>query len=290
MSERAPQLAIIGDLHGAWNDGDVQYFNGTDYELLLFTGDLGGGLTRDSLAIARSLASLKPPALVMLGNNDAPQYAAIAAELTYQHGLAGLMSTGDSEASTPPTRTCGFSTHALDLAGLRATLIACRPFAMGGSELSFPAELSERYRVASLDDARDRLRALVDSAETEHLVFLAHNGPTGLGTAPSDAWGRDFGGLTGDWGDRDLADAVAYARERGRKPLAVVAGHMHWSDARPRRWCVEQDGTLYVNAACVPRVLAANGEQRRVHLALTLSPAGARVRLVKVPAKGDAWR
>jgi uncharacterized protein (TIGR04168 family) len=282
------ELAIIGDLHSVWNDDDVRYFNGTEYELLLFTGDLGGGVTRDSLAIARSLSSLKRPALVMLGNNDVQEYAAIAAELTYQRGLAGLMSEGEGEAATPPIRTCGFSAHPLDLSGLRATLIACRPFAMGGNELSFPAELCERYSVASLDDSRDRLRALVDSTDSEHLVFLAHNGPTGLGTAASDPWGRDFGGKTGDWGDRDLADAIAYAHERGRRPLAVIAGHMHWSDARPRRWFVERKGTLYVNAACVPRVLETNGEQRRVHMALTLSRAGAHVRLVKVPSAGDS--
>jgi uncharacterized protein (TIGR04168 family) len=130
---------------------------------------------------------------------------------------------------------------------------------------------------------RDRLRDLVDRSATEHLLFLAHNGPTGLGMTPRDPWGRDFGGETGDWGDDDLSDAVAYARERGRRPLAVIAGHMHWSDARPRRWCVEHAGTLYINAARVPRVFDVNGGTNRLHLALTLTAGEARVRLVEVP-------
>jgi uncharacterized protein (TIGR04168 family) len=286
-SGNPPELAIIGDLHSAWNEDDVAYFNAADYPMLLFTGDLGGGLTRDGVAIARSLSALRRPALVMLGNNDVPEYAALSAELTYQRGVADLM--GD-EAAAPfaPVRTCGFSAHALSLGGFEVTLIAGRPFAMGGNELSFPTALHDSYGVSSLAQSRERLCALVDGCETEHLLFLAHNGPSGLGDTPDDPWGRDFGGLTGDWGDDDLADAVAHARARGRQPLAVIAGHMHWSRARPRRWQVHRDGTLYVNAARVPRVFETEGVRRRQHLALTLSPTATRVRTVEVPASRAA--
>lgn len=288
MPETTPQIAIIGDLHSAWTEADVRYFNGARYELLLFTGDLGSSLTRDSLVIARSLANLQRPALVMLGNNDVPHHAAISAELTYRRGVAGLLRSDELQA--PLLRTCGFSAHRLAFAGLEATLIAGRPFAMGGDDLSFAAALDAAHGVSSAAQARERLRALVDGADTELLVFLAHNGPTGLGATQAHAWGRDFGGATGDWGDSDLTDAVAYARERGRKPLAVIAGHMHWSDARPRQWYVERDGTLYVNAARVPRVFAVNGQVRRMHFALSLSPERAHVAPVEVPAIDDTSR
>ncbi len=287
-SNHAVELAIVGDLHSAWNQEDVDYFNGTSYHSLLCTGDLAGGSLRDGVAIARSLSGLKRPALVMLGNNDVPEYAALSAELTYRRGVADLMGGDDRVAPGALVRTCGFSAHPLSCGGFDVTLIAGRPFAMGGNELSFPTALHESYGVTSLEESRSRLCALVDGCETEHLLFLAHNGPTGLGDTPDAAWGRDFGAQTGDWGDDDLADAVAYARGRGRKPLAVIAGHMHWSDARPRRWCVDRDGTLYVNAARVPRVFETNGWRRRLHFALSLSPATARVRSVEVPAGRSA--
>jgi uncharacterized protein (TIGR04168 family) len=283
MSDDRPQVALVGDLHSAWDAEDVRYFNASRYELLLFTGDLGSGATGDALSIARSIASLRRPALVMLGNNDVPHYAAISAELTVQRGLAGLFAEDAAERAAL-TQTCGLSLHSLSLTGIDLTLIAARPFAMGGNECSSPSALFESYGIAGLDESRDRLRALVDSAPTEQVLFLAHNGPTGLGGSPRDSWGRDFGGQTGDWGDSDLADAVAYTKERGKKPLAVIAGHMHWSDRRPREWCVRRDGTLYVNAARVPRIFERAGVRRRVHVALTLSPESAAVRLVEVAA------
>jgi len=280
MPELSPQVAIIGDLHSGWNEFDVRYFNQSRYEVLLFTGDLGG-------RIARSIASLERAALVMLGNNDVRQYAAITAELTYQRGLSGLLSADEGGLVEVTTRTCGFSSHVLSLADLDVTLIAGRPFAMGGSEFSFPDALRQSYEVGSLDESRERLRGLVDSISTEHVVFLSHNGPTGLGAERTDTWGRDFGGMSGDWGDRDLADAVAYARERGRRPLAVIAGHMHWSAKCPRKWCVSRDDTLYVNAARVPRTSLVSGQRKHMHLAMTLSSESARVEEMWIPVESD---
>ena len=290
MSEA--QLALIGDLHASWDDADTDYFNASRYELLLFTGDLGSSGPRNGVSVARSLARLSRPALVMLGNNDAAEYARISAELRYRQGRELLLRGLESRAPAAPSssvRACGLDAHRFEVAGLAFTVIAGRPFAMGNSELSSPAALRASYGVASLEECRTRLFALVDGADTEHLIFLAHNGPSGLGAESDAPWGRDFHPDAGDWGDDDLEAAVAHARATGRRVLAVVAGHMHWRlrGGGLRRWYTTQDDTLYVNAARVPRAVRSQGALVCHHCALTLSPARAEVREIAVERSED---
>lgn len=265
----------MGDLHSSWDDRDVEYFNRSDHPLVLFTGDLGGSGARDGLRVAKSLSQLTRPALVMPGNNDVEQYAAIAAELTYRRSRAGLMGNLRSEPPPPPgsgyAETCGYSSHSVKLGPEELTLIAGRPFAMGGSELSFPRALEESFGVRTLEESAARLKELVDQATTRDLVFLSHNGPSGLGGQPSSLWGSDFRRDGGDWGDADLAEAVAHARARDRRTLAVIAGHMHWSlrGGNLRETRLERAGVLYVNAARVPRIVTAGGVRRRHHMVLS---------------------
>ncbi len=270
-------IALIGDLHSCWDDHDVEYFNRAAYELLLFTGDLGGSASKDGLRIARSMSRLVRPALVMPGNNDVEHYPRFAAELAHQRGRLELMMGPGAQLSASNVRTCGYSLHPLRLAGLEVTIVAARPFAMGNDELSFTDALVQSFGVETLDQSLQRLRALVDAVTTEHVVFLAHNGPRGLGEARDAPWGSDFA-AGGDWGDRDLELAIAHARQRGLRVLAVIAGHMHWflQGGGMRRWQLERDGTLYVNPARVPRHFAAAGGTRYHHVALWLSAESAR--------------
>jgi uncharacterized protein (TIGR04168 family) len=89
-------------------------------------------------------------------------------------------------------------------------------------------------------------------------VILAHNMPLGLGDATTDICGKDFGKPGGDWGDRDLALAIQRIEGMGLRVRAVVAGHMHHKLVHPRGGertrFVRRGGTLFVNAAYVPRV------------------------------------
>lgn len=277
-------VAVIGDLHSAWEADDIGYFQRTEYPLLLVTGDLGHSGSTDGRRIARSFAQLAPQVLVMPGNNDAADYPHIRAELTYRRARADLLVDAVAEGhSIPPSREaaqlCGYSLHRMDLNGFAFTLVAGRPFSMGGPELAFPQALLRVHDVHSMRDSIERLCGLVDQADTEHLVFLAHNGPTGLGAAPEDIWGRDFHPDAGDWGDPDLRAAIEHALRRGKRVIAVVAGHMHWAVAgrqdRHRRWQLQRDGILYVNAARVPRVFAHRGSNVRQHIHLELHPSGA---------------
>jgi len=282
------KLALLGDLHSSWDAADTKYFNASDYELLLVTGDLGSGGQRNGVEIARSLSRLTRPTLVMLGNNDADEHARISAELSYQQGRARLLREAPSwRPGLAGVRACGLDAHRFELAGLDLTVICGRPFAMGNSEPTYPDALRASYGIHSTAESSARLKSLVDRAETEHLIFLAHNGPRGLGAEPHAPWGRDFHPDAGDWGDADLADAVEHARTTGRRVLAVVAGHMHWNlrTGGERRWQLERDGILYVNAARVPRIVRIEERELHHHIALGLSKSGAQAREMTLERK-----
>ena len=282
---------MIGDLHSAWELEDLGYFNRSDYELILVTGDLGRTRSQDGRRVARSLTHLLPQVLVMPGNNDVEEYPHIRAELTYRRARADLLAdTFDAERAPPVSeraRLCGYSLHPVRLNGLEITIVAGRPFSMGGPLVTFPEALERLHQVRSMAESSERLRALVDAVSTQHVVFLAHNGPTGLGARAEDIWGRDFDARAGDWGDPDLRDAVEHARARGLRVLAVIAGHMHWSlHDQPevlRRWQLQDHGTLYVNAARVPRVFEDAGRTVRQHIRLQLSAAGASAEELLIP-------
>ena len=92
------RIAIIGDLHSAWDECDVAYFNRSTYQMLLFAGDLGATATRDGLQIASSLSRLTRPALVMPGNNDVAQYPLLSAELTYRRAIVHADEQGQWQA------------------------------------------------------------------------------------------------------------------------------------------------------------------------------------------------
>jgi uncharacterized protein (TIGR04168 family) len=287
-------IGVVGDLHTHWDEVDVAQFDRSDYDLLFFTGDLGGGSRDSSLRIARQMSRLRKPALVMPGNNDTGDIAELAAELSYRSGLNWLAAARrgqavDAGGATEPTiRLCGYSAHRLTRAEVDVTLLAARPHSMGGAHLSFPGQLSSSYGIDSIDASRERLFELVDGVQTERIVFLAHNGPSGLGDEHDSIWGCDFRPGAGDWGDPDLRAAIDYAIARGRRVLAVVAGHMHLRTkaGTQRPWRIERDKILYVNAARVPRIFSADEEVHRHHVALRIGADGVEAEEVVVPQSG----
>lgn len=273
------RIGIVGDLHSHWDDVDVLHLGNSDYDLLFFIGDLGGGTRESTLRVARTISRLPKPTLVLPGNNDTWDLAELTAELTHRAGIRRLTQIRDGfdAGSEPLVRLCGFTAHRLASDSVDITLITGRPHSLGGLELSFPEHMQTYYGVDSMDAARQRLRELVDQAETQELVFCSHNGPRGLGDQPEDMWGCDFKPDGGDWGDPDLADAIDYAIEKGHRVLAVVAGHMHLrtKTGGERPWIRELEGVTYVNSARVPRIRSVGNAVRRHHLALTIDETGA---------------
>jgi uncharacterized protein (TIGR04168 family) len=131
-----------------------------------------------------------------------------------------------------------------------------------------------------MSDSAARLRALFDAIpKGEPIVVLAHCGPAGLGDQRGDLYGRDFHPDAGDWGDPDLAEALAHAKATDKRVLAVVAGHMHHflRGGGLRRWHDRRDEVLHVNAARVPRRRSGRTGDQGHHARLTLSEDGVTV-------------
>ena len=143
---------------------------------------------------------------------------------------------------------------------------------MGGPELSFPDYMSETYQIQSLEQSTDCLIQLVDESVADELIFLSHNGPLGHGENPEDMWGCDFKEGGGDWGDPDLSRAIEHARSIGKRVLAVIGGHMHLLTKQgiERPWKSEKDGTIFINAARLPRIFSENSNVFRHHVLMTI--------------------
>lgn len=266
------RLAIVGDIHGQWSEADRRDFEELAYDHVLVVGDLSGLRWKGTLAVATAIGAMATPTLVFPGNHDASHPLQLLAEVSGYpaHGARFAATQGTRlqalRQALAPHDLVAYSRHALSE---HVTLIAGRPHSMGGPELSFAAHLEATWNVASLGASVERLCALVDASETEDLVFLSHNGPSGLGDTRSDIWGCDFKREQGDWGDPDLRVAIEHARSSGRRVRAVVAGHMHrgirGGGRRPSS--VRREGTLYVNAAEVPRATS----RGRHHVCLTVA-------------------
>lgn len=286
--DRQFRLGIIGDLHTHWDEVDVAQFAGLDYDLLYFTGDLGGGTQDSCLRMARGMAGLRQPTLVMPGNNDTVDIDQLAAELAHQDGLNQLMAMAGANAPAEPIILCGYSRHSIHMGDSDVDLIAARPHSMGGPQLSFPDYMSTTYGISDMEASARRLTQLVDESTADTLLFLAHNGPLGLGEHPDAMWGCDFKDDGGDWGDPDLTIAIEHARAAGKKVLAVIGGHMHLrtKQGELRPWMTERDQTMYINAARVPRIFSGDDDVYRHHVSVTISPGGIEAEEVLLPQYG----
>lgn len=281
------RLACIGDIHTFWDSADTQYFNQSHYDGVLFTGDLPR--FTDSVPVARRLASLRKPAWLIPGNHDGPTPLQFIAELKgWNHvcnwyGRSMPRRVRAIRQALGPIQCGGYQRY--DLADDTA-LITARPHAMGPNRFYFRRYLQDAFGVSNFEDSTRVLTSLIDQAP-QRLVFLAHNGPAGLGDDASDIWGCDFSAEFGDFGDPDLRAAIDYAQHIGKQVLAVVAGHMHHhrkQDGGQRKKAVQQDGVLYINAARVARVRQ-QGELRH-HVELTLDAASASARECWVDSHG----
>jgi len=271
------RIAVIGDVHERWSDSDVRWFDGSDYDLVLFVGDLAGYLD-DGLAVARRIARMRKPTLLLPGNHDGVSLPHLGAEALGKAGLIRWLETGQTarchalQQALSPVPMCGYSSHDFEADDVALTVIAARPHAMGGRAFHFRRHLSDRFGVADHHSSAERLKALVDASTHDDLLFLGHNGPTGLGDRRDDIWGCDFRPQQGDQGDVDLQRAIEHARAGGKRVRAVVAGHMHHQlkGGGWRHWRLERDGTSYVNAARVPRIFRQGRQLVRHHVRLLI--------------------
>lgn len=281
------RFAVIGDIHGFWDERDTAFFNASEYDMLLFVGDFARVV--DARPVARQLAALTKPAWAIPGNHDGVSLWQLLAEIKNRRLLARLTAGGMPKRVRHLAETLGgVRLGGYDLAPLAhdLSLLIARPHAMGPDRFYYRHYMEQQFGVADFDASATRLKALIDEAPQD-LIVLAHNGPAGLGDTPGAVFGCDFAPEHGDFGDPDLRAAIDYARNTGRRVRAVLAGHMHHRSKHTGAWrdTWAQDGdTLVINAARVPRIEYAG--KRRHHIALTVTPDRLDAETVFVDARG----
>jgi uncharacterized protein (TIGR04168 family) len=281
---QAATIGVIGDVHLHWDDKDVGFFNGAGYDLLLFVGDLAGYTQVRGLRVARSLRKLRVPAMCIPGNHDGLHAFQLGSEIFPRaHRFRNAFTRGQDRRCRSLDRALGevelvaYSRHRLALGAVPLNIVVGRPHSIGGRRLACIRHLAAAYGIDSMEASIARLKSLIDACDDAPILFLAHNGPSGLGDRADSIWGCDFRRKEEDWGDRDLEEALRYANGNGNKVLATVAGHMHrkTKSGKQRPAQMEKDGVLYVNAAEVPRHRKVNGTKTRHHVKLTVTPDSA---------------
>ncbi|NEP17356.1 MAG: TIGR04168 family protein [Leptolyngbya sp. SIO4C1] len=283
---RSLTIAAIGDIHEQWEAADADALLALKVDLALFVGDFGN----EAVDIVRQVAAVPLPKAVILGNHDAHYSAS-------RRGRKRCPYDREQEDRVAQQLSllgdCHVGYGQLDLPRFHLSVVGGRPYSWGGPKWRNADFYLTHYGVSDFTSSADKIMAAVDRASCETLLFLGHNGPFGLGEQPHDPCGKDWQSPGGDYGDPDFAEAIAYARAQGRQIPLVTFGHMHHrlktDPQRLRtRLVVDQLGTVYLNAANVPRIRdTAAGQQRSFFLISLTAGQIDCVRLVWVNPHGD---
>jgi uncharacterized protein (TIGR04168 family) len=248
------RVLFVGDVHRVWREADRRFVESGDHDLCVFVGDLGD----EDVPTVASIAAIRSPMRVILGNHDA------WASFSRRQPTAALREI----LALLGERHLAYTKHELPAIGM--TLVGCRPFSWGGPSMRSAELYQQLFGIQTMEDSAKRIAEVAASADSDDLVLVAHNGPSGLSTQPQDIWGKDFGPPVApragsseatraprDWGDRDLELALDLIRRAGKRVVCVVAGHMHDRLKQPagvrRTRFVRRGGTVFVNPAVVPR-------------------------------------
>lgn len=254
-------IAIVGDVHDLWEDIEEEILVALGVDLVLFVGDFGN----ESVDIVRQIARLTLPKAVILGNHDV-WYTATPwgrSKCPYDRKTEDWV---QQQLDLLGESHVGYG-H-LDFPDFGLTVVGSRPFSWGGSQWKYKRFYRERCQVKNFQQSTERIMASVEAAACDTIIFLGHCGPYGLGDRPEDPCGKDWGNgrLGGDYGDPDLTDAIAHTQIMGKKVPLVAFGHMHHA-LRHRKDCerikavMNEDKTLYLNAASVPRIRESEGDR-----------------------------
>ena len=263
------QVAVVGDVHDEWGTADAAALGALNVDLALFVGDFGN----EAVSIVESVTQLPLPLAVSLGNHDA-WYSATAwgrKKCPYDRSREDRV-----QAQLEALGEAHVGYRCQDFPQFRCSVVGGRPFSWGGSDWKYADFYAERFGVESLAASGDRIAQAARSALHPTLIFLAHNGPTGLGDAPEAPCGKDWKPIGGDHGDPDLRWAIQQSKARGQAVALVTFGHMHHrlrhtqTQLRQRLY-QDADGTIYLNAACVPRGMCINGVDCRQFSLVTFS-------------------
>ena len=216
---------------------------------MLFVGDLSEG----DLKLVKAIQQLPLPTAVILGNHD--------------HGRDHSGAVLRRQLTLLGDRHCGWSLRQWQFPPI--AVVGARPCSAGGG-FQLAKAVQAIFGPMSASESADRIEAAAKQAPSQWpLVILAHSGPTGLGSDAQSPCGRDWKVPALDWGDQDLAMALDRIR-KDRLPDLVVFGHMHHELKRGtglRQTCVQDRfGTVFLNAACVPRRGSESSGRQLCHL------------------------
>lgn len=266
MGKQVVRIAVVGDVHDQWQvEAEERALKHLGVDLVLLVGDFGN----EAVDVVRGVAQLNLPKAVVLGNHDAwysashwgmkqcPYDRTQEDRVQQQLDLLGKCHVGYSK---------------LDFPQWELSVVGGRPFSWGGSTWKNAEFYRDRYGIRNFQESVDRIVTSAEQTRYETIIFLGHCGPLGLGETPEAPCGRDWQPLGGDFGDPDLAEAILGTRELGKTVPLVTFGHMHHNLRHTRQrqrtpLVAPADGTIYLNAASVPRVIQTEtGSQRNFSL------------------------
>ncbi|KJH71973.1 TIGR04168 family protein [Aliterella atlantica] len=259
-NEQIIKIAVVGDIHDQWEADDAIALQQLGIDLVLFVGDFGN----ESVNVVRAIAAVDLPKACVFGNHDAWYSASDWGKQKCPYDRTKEDWVQDQIDLLAETHV-GYGK--LDFPALDLTVIGSRPFSWGGNVWKNAEFYKERFGVTSFAESAAKMIAATKSAACETVIFLGHNGPVGLGDRPEDPCGKDWQPIGGDYGDPDLAEAIASARSFGKTIPLVTFGHMHHSLRHTKQYLRKaifaSDGTVYLNAARVPRIIQNNQERWR---------------------------
>ena len=255
------KIAVIGDVHDQWEVEDGIALQHLGVDLALFVGDFGN----ESVEVVKAIASLDIPKAAVMGNHDA-WYSATEwgrKKCPYDRTKEDWV---QEQLDLLGSAQVGYGK--LDFPQWNLTVVGGRPFTWGGPEWRFAQMCQERYGVSSLEESADKIVKVVKSVTCDHIIFLGHNGPSGLGDRADDPCGKDWHPIGGDFGDPDLAEAISQSLNLKKTVSLVAFGHMHRTlrhTKKLQRKAVfrSPEGTIYLNAATVPRIIQQDGIKLR---------------------------
>jgi uncharacterized protein (TIGR04168 family) len=255
------RIAVVGDIHDQWEADDGIALQQMGVDLVLLVGDFGN----ESVEVVRAIAALDIPKAVVLGNHDAWYTASDwgRKKSPYDHSKEDWV---QQQLDLLGETHVGYGK--LDFPELNLTVVGSRPFSWGGAVWKNADFYQERFGVTNFEESTARIVAAANSAAYETVIFIGHNGPVGLGERPEDPCGKDWQPIGGDFGDPDFASAIAFARTSGKTIPLVTFGHMHHNLRHTKQHqrkpvFTSPEGTVYLNAASVPRIIQKGSDRRR---------------------------
>lgn len=259
------KIAIVGDVHDQWDDGDAAALKHLGVDLVLLVGDFGN----ESVEVVRSIAQLDLPKAAIFGNHDA--------WFTATSWGRGMKTHTEDRVQQQLDLLSDFHVGfgKLDFHHLGLTVVGSRPFSWGGPSWRNRQFYQQRFEVKGFEASTAKIVAAAATAAYPTVILIGHSGPAGLGSQPEAICGKDWQPMGGDYGDPDLTAAIDQIRASGKQIPLVAFGHMHHklrhTQARLRTM-LEQDtrDTIYLNAASVPRILPTPTGTRRNFSLVTL--------------------